>query len=70
MGHIRGQGCRNLLIYCGSGRCHRRATMNGDWLPDDAPVSSLCGRLVCTRCGMIGADVRSDWGPHVNKRLV
>jgi hypothetical protein len=23
---------------------------------------------VCTRCGMIGADVRPDWGPHVNKR--
>jgi hypothetical protein len=27
-------------------------------------------RMVCTRCGMIGADVRPDWGPHVNKRHV
>jgi hypothetical protein len=22
-------------------------------------------RMVCTRCGMIGAEVRPDWGPHV-----
>jgi hypothetical protein len=21
-GHIRGHGCRALLVYCGSGRCH------------------------------------------------
>jgi hypothetical protein len=30
-----------------------------------APVS-----VVCTQCGMIGADVRPDWGPHVNKRHI
>ena len=38
--------------------------------PDDLPVRSLCGRMVCTVCGMIGADVRPDWSPHVNKRHV
>jgi hypothetical protein len=70
MGHIRSHGCRDLLVYCGSGRCHHSATINADWLPDDMPVRSLCSRLVCTRCGMIGADVRPDWGPHVNKRRV
>jgi hypothetical protein len=26
--------------------------------------------MVCTVCGMIGADVRPDWSPHVNKRHV
>jgi uncharacterized C2H2 Zn-finger protein len=41
--------------------------MNGDWLADDVSVRSLCGRMVCTRCGTIGADVRPDWSPHVNK---
>jgi hypothetical protein len=45
IGHIRGHGCRDLLVYCGSGRA-------------------------CTRCGYIGADVRPDWSPHVNKRRV
>jgi hypothetical protein len=32
--------------------------MNGDAFPDDLPVRSLCRRMVCTVCGMIGADVR------------
>jgi hypothetical protein len=70
MGHIRGHGCRNLLVYCISGRCHHSAVMDGDWLADDISVRSLCRRMVCTRCGMIGADVRPDWSPHVNKPRV
>jgi len=58
MGHIRGHGCRDLLVYCGSGRCHHSATMNGDGFPDDLPVRSLCGRMVCTVCGYIaGAEI-------------
>jgi hypothetical protein len=69
MGHIRSHGCHDLPIYCGSGRCHHSATLKGDHLPD-VPVRSLCRRMVCTRCGMIGADVRPDWEPHVNKRHV
>lgn len=70
MGHIRSHGCRDLLVYCDSGRCHHSALMNADGLPDEMPVRSLCPRMVCTQCGMIGADVRPDWGPHVNKRHV
>jgi hypothetical protein len=70
MGHIRSHGCRDLLVYCGSGRCRHSAAINADWLPGDMPVRSLCPRMVCTRCGMIGADVRPDWGPHVNRRHV
>jgi hypothetical protein len=30
MAHIRGHGCRDLLVYCGSGRCHHSATMLGE----------------------------------------
>ena len=70
MGHIRGHGCRDFLVYCISGRCNHSAAMNGDWLSDDVPVRSLCRRMVCTECGMIGADVRPDWSPDVNKRWV
>ena len=67
IGHIRGHGCRDLLVYCGSGRCHHSATLSGDGFPDDLPVPSLCGRMAFSVCGMIGADVRPDWSPHVNK---
>jgi hypothetical protein len=30
MGNIRGHGCRDLLVYCNSGRCHHGATMNAE----------------------------------------
>jgi hypothetical protein len=61
LGHIRGHGCRDLLVYCSSGRCHHSATINGDLLPDDVPMRALCPRMVRTRCGMIGANVRPDY---------
>ena len=70
MGNICGHGCRDLLVYCNSGRCHHSATLNADWLSDEIPVPSLCRRMVCIKCGMIGADVRPDWSPHVDKRHV
>jgi len=68
LGHIRGHGCRNLLVYCQSGWCHHSAVMNADGLPDEIPVRSLCLRMVCTACGLVGADVRPDWSPHTNGR--
>jgi hypothetical protein len=68
MGHIRFHGCRDLLVYCDSGWCHHSAGMNADWLADDTPVRSLCARMVCTACGLIGADVRPDWSAHTNRR--
>jgi hypothetical protein len=43
MAHVRGHGCRDLLIYCDSGRCHHSASINADEFPDDMPVRSLCG---------------------------
>jgi hypothetical protein len=30
MAHIGSHGCRDLLVYCGSGRCHHSAALNGD----------------------------------------
>ena len=34
MAHIRGQGCRDLLVYCGSGRRHHSASISGDKPPN------------------------------------
>jgi hypothetical protein len=48
--------------------------MNGDNLPDDLHrwkwAVTFTGGMVCTHCGYIGADVRPDWSPHVNKRHI
>jgi hypothetical protein len=64
LGHVRSLGCRDLLVYCTSTWCNHAATITADWLPEDTPVRSLCGRMVCTACGLIGADVRPDWSSH------
>ncbi|HEU4358878.1 MAG TPA: hypothetical protein VFR54_10510 [Xanthobacteraceae bacterium] len=68
LGQIRGHGCRNLLVYCESPWCNHSAVMNADALPDEMPLRALCPRMVCTACGLIGADVRPDWSAHTNKR--
>ena len=35
LGHIRSHGCRSLLVYCNSGRCHHSTTLNADCWSDD-----------------------------------
>ena len=70
LGHIRSHGCRDLLVYCGSINCSHSATMNADHMPGDTPIRPLGAHMVCSKCGHVGADVRPDWSPHVNKRHV
>ena len=41
MGHIRGHGCRDLLVYCGSPWCNHSAKLTLDWLPDDTALLDL-----------------------------
>jgi hypothetical protein len=60
MGHIRGHGCRDLLVYCGSPWCSHSTKLNADWLSDNTVLLDLDGRMVCTACGLIGANVRPD----------
>jgi hypothetical protein len=61
LGHLRSHGCRRLLIYCSTGRCHHSAVVDADRWPDETALRDLCPKAVCTKCGMIGADVRPDW---------
>jgi hypothetical protein len=67
MGHIRGHAVTRLLVYCESIWCNHSATLNADWLPDDTILLALDRRMVCTACGLIGADVRPDWSQHPNR---
>jgi hypothetical protein len=61
LGHMRAQGCRDLLVYCSSGRCNHSTIINVGHLPDDTPIKSLGDCIVCTQCGHIGADVVPNW---------
>jgi hypothetical protein len=69
LANMRSHGCRDVLIYCGNApRCWHRAQMNVDSWPDDASFGQIGERMVCTRCGLIGAEVRPDWSPAVAHR--
>jgi hypothetical protein len=41
--------------------CHRGAVLAVDRWPDVVPVPSFVPRLVCTGCGIGGADARPKW---------
>ncbi len=59
LGNMRANGVRSLLVYCFA--CHHEALLGAEHHPDDVPVPSFAPRMVCTRCGMIGADARPNW---------
>jgi hypothetical protein len=57
------QNCvRSLDIMCHN--CRHQLIMNVDHLPGDLTVPSFGPKMVCTKCGMIGADV----GPRRQQR--
>jgi hypothetical protein len=61
MAHLRGHGVARLLVYCGSLNCNHKPVMDADQPSDDTAIRPLGDRLVCSRCGHRGADVRPDW---------
>ena len=59
---------RMRLIYSDADPAAVHAMLNFDHMPDHTPIWPLGARMVCSRRGYRGADVRPDWGPHVNFR--
>jgi hypothetical protein len=53
------QGVRLLAMSCW--QCHHQAVLSADPWSDDVPVPTFGPRMVCTRCGIIGADARPNW---------
>jgi hypothetical protein len=68
LGHMRSQGCRDLLAYCNSDRCNHSTIINVGHLPDETPIKSLGDDIVCSRCGHLGADVVPNWPTHSASR--
>jgi len=50
---------RSLLVYCSASP--RTVVFNVDAFPEAVPVPEFGPRMVCTGCGMIGADARPNW---------
>ena len=68
LGHMRSQGCRDLLVYCNSGRCNHSTIMNVGHLPDETPIKSLGHGFVCAKCGHLGADAVPNWPTYATSR--
>jgi hypothetical protein len=60
LGNMRANGVRSLDVCCWL--CHHRAIPSADPWPDHMPVPAFGLRMVCTRCGIIGADARPNGG--------
>jgi hypothetical protein len=59
LGNMRQLGNRSLDVSCWN--CHHQAVLSADRWPDDAAVPTFALRMVCTGCGIVGADVRPNW---------
>ena len=56
---MRANGVRSLDVQCP--QCRHRVIVNVDHLSGYLTVPSFGPKMVCTRCGTIGADVRPNW---------
>jgi hypothetical protein len=59
LANMRANGVRSLDVQCHN--CRHRVIVNVDHLSGDLTVPSFGPRMVCTKCGTIGADVRPNW---------
>jgi hypothetical protein len=59
LANMRQNGVRSLAVQCH--QCLHEVIMNVDHLPGNVSVPSLGPKMVCTKCGTVGADVRPNW---------
>jgi hypothetical protein len=59
LANMRENGVRSLSVYCR--QCHHETIINVDQWPDATEVPSFGPKMVCTKCGTIGADARPNW---------
>ena len=55
---MRSLGVRSLAVSCML--CHHGAVLSVEPWPDHIPVPTFGPRMVCTRCGILGADARPN----------
>lgn len=59
LGNMRELGVRSLFLTCEL--CHHEAVLSVDRWNDTMPVRAFRSRMVCTVCGVVGADARPNW---------
>jgi hypothetical protein len=67
LGSMRRLGVRSLAVSCH--QCHHETIINADRWPGQMRVPSFGPRMVCTKCGAVGADVRRTGGSGGNNPM-
>ena len=62
LGNMRQNGVRSLAVACSI--CHHEAVISAERWPVSVPVPTFGPRMVCTSCGVVGADARPTWREH------
>jgi hypothetical protein len=57
--NMRQNGVRSIEVRCHG--CRHEVILNVDNYPGDLLVREFGPRMVCTKCDMVGADVRPNW---------
>jgi hypothetical protein len=59
LANMRANGVRSLSVACGL--CGHEALLNVDAFGDAVPIPAFGPRMVCSSCGIVGADARPSW---------
>jgi hypothetical protein len=59
LGNMRVNGVHTLAVY--GQLCNHASVLDVNHYADDVPMPSFGPRMVCTSCGVIGADARPNW---------
>lgn len=59
LGNMRELGVRSLCVTCEL--YHREPVLPADCWGDGVLVRAFRPRMVCTHCGIVGADARPNW---------
>jgi hypothetical protein len=58
LANMRQNGVRSLAVACFG--CRHEVIVDADMYPSEFLVKNFGRRMVCTKCGMVGADVRPN----------
>ena len=75
LANMRSLGVRGLAVKCLQPACLHPAIVSVDDYPDDMLVQDFAKRMVCAKCGMVGADARPNWlqgrrGAHLSAKVI
>jgi hypothetical protein len=59
LGNMRANDVRSIVVSCW--QCHHEAVLSADRWPNHMAVPTFGLRMVCSKCGAVGADVRPNW---------